>query len=245
MKILLACHRCFAVWCMLSVQGANCFRGIAIQSHSRNTSPMIRDFIRALACTAGLLLAATPGFTQTAGTSAAKAHKSSKASAKVAPGSAVDINTASASELEAVPGIGAPTAKKIIAGRPYSSVADLSKAGISSVSIKKISPMLTASGATAAAPAASAPAATATPARTSAQISNSTGDGSTTAKARTPPTPAANAAPGGGAGMVWVNTETKVFHEQGDRWYGKTAKGKYMKESDAVAAGYRAAKQKK
>jgi hypothetical protein len=33
-----------------------------------------------------------------------------------------------------------------------------------------------------------------------------------------------------------------VFHEPGDKWYGKTKQGKYMKESDAVAAGYRKAK---
>jgi hypothetical protein len=45
--------------------------------------------------------------------------------------------------------------------------------------------------------------------------------------------------------MVWVNTETKVFHQPGDKWYGKTKRGKYMKGSDAVAAGYRAAKERK
>ena len=60
-----------------------------------------------------------------------------------------------------------------------------------------------------------------------------------------PPVPAETAAAGGGPGMVWVNTETKVFHEPGDKWYGKTKRGKYMKESDAVAAGYRAAKERK
>jgi hypothetical protein len=43
--------------------------------------------------------------------------------------------------------------------------------------------------------------------------------------------------------MVWVNTETKVYHREGDRWYGNTKKGKYMTEADAIAAGYRAAKE--
>ena len=37
--------------------------------------------------------------------------------------------------------------------------------------------------------------------------------------------------------MVWVNPETKVFHRQGDKWYGKTKNGKYMTEADAVKAG--------
>jgi methylphosphotriester-DNA--protein-cysteine methyltransferase len=42
--------------------------------------------------------------------------------------------------------------------------------------------------------------------------------------------------------MVWVNLDTKVYHKEGTRWYGKTKNGKFMSESDAVAAGYRASK---
>jgi hypothetical protein len=54
--------------------------------------------------------------------------------------------------------------------------------------------------------------------------------------------PAGQAASGGGPGKVWVNLETKVYHRQGDPWYGKTKKGTYMSEGDAIRAGYRAAK---
>jgi DNA uptake protein ComE-like DNA-binding protein len=55
----------------------------------------------------------------------------------------VDLNSASEKDLETLPGVGAATAKKIIAGRPYSSASDLSKAGVSAATIKKITPLAT------------------------------------------------------------------------------------------------------
>jgi len=45
-----------------------------------------------------------------------------------------------------------------------------------------------------------------------------------------------------GANMVWVNTDSGVYHKRGTRWYGKTKKGKYMTEADAIRAGYKPAK---
>jgi hypothetical protein len=48
--------------------------------------------------------------------------------------------------------------------------------------------------------------------------------------------------PGGGHGLVWVNTETKVYHKEGSRYYGRTKKGKYMTEGEAMKAGARSAK---
>jgi len=66
----------------------------------------------------------------------------------------VDINSATQQELEAVKGVGAATAKKIIAGRPYKSLDELTKAGLSAKKIAPLKPYLTVAGA----PAAPAPA---------------------------------------------------------------------------------------
>jgi len=55
----------------------------------------------------------------------------------------VDLNTASQGELEALKGVGPATAKKIIAARPYKSVDELSKAGLSVKKIEEIKPFVT------------------------------------------------------------------------------------------------------
>ena len=48
-------------------------------------------------------------------------------------------------------------------------------------------------------------------------------------------------APGGGHGLVWVNTDSHVYHREGSRFYGTTKKGKYMTEAEAMKEGNRAA----
>ena len=52
------------------------------------------------------------------------------------------------------------------------------------------------------------------------------------------------AAAGGGAGKVWVNTDSKVYHCEKDALYGKTKQGEYMTEAQAKASGARAARGK-
>ena len=42
--------------------------------------------------------------------------------------------------------------------------------------------------------------------------------------------------------MVWVNAESHTYHKEGSRWYGRTKKGSYMTEEEALKQGAHAAK---
>ena len=58
---------------------------------------------------------------------------------------------------------------------------------------------------------------------------------------RQPPKPAKQAASGGGPDKVWVNLNSSTYHCPGDRYYGKTANGRYMTEPTARSAGAKGA----
>ncbi len=113
------------------------------------------------------------------------------------PAAKIDLNRATLEQLKELPGIGEAYSKKIMAGRPYKTVKDLSKTGIPAATIKKITPLVV---------------------------------------VNTPQKPPKK-------GMVWVNTDTKVYHKQGSQWYGNTDEGKWMTEADAKKDGNRPAKE--
>jgi hypothetical protein len=158
----------------------------------------LKHLARVIAVSITFVLAGVPALSQS--------RRATKHTTKTAPPEPVDVNDASEEELKAVPGISARTAQKIVEGRPYSSVAELVRAGIPKATLKRIGKNLTVAG--------------------------------------QPSRPARPVAAGGLAGMVWVSPGSKVYHEPGDKWYGKTKGGRYMTEADAIAAGYRVSKER-
>ena len=190
---------------------------------------MRRLLLKGLWSAAAVVLVAVFSLSDADAKDTAKAKNKVKTEAKAAAGAKVDINNASQAELEKLPGVGAATAKKIIAGRPYASTADLSKSGVSAKTIEKITPLIAVGAAPAAAPAV-------VPKRAAPKAPAPSAPGAAKAVKQVQPPPASS-------GMVWVNPDSKIYHKAGSRWYGRTKQGSYMTETEAVKAGYRESKQ--
>lgn len=151
---------------------------------------------------------------ETARTGSREAAPAARSEERRTSAGPVDLNTATAAELEALPGVGPAYAKRIVDNRPYGSVAELSKAGLPASTIDRIRTMVRA-----------------TPPRSARASESGSGD---EGPYQAPPS----------RGMVWVNLNTKIFHREGDRWYGRTKHGKYMTEAEALRAGARISHEK-
>jgi len=172
--------------------------------------------------------AAGPGTARTAG------QKEALTAPPVVP--KVDLNNASAKNLETLPGVSPAIARHIIAARPYSTVEDLARTGLAPTAIAKLAPYATAG------PAVPPP----TPAGPLVP-------GSGVPAGAGPPPPPASATPPASTlgkppppppapGMVWVDPDTRLYYFPGATRYGKTRHGRYLTEADALKAGFRAAK---
>jgi DNA uptake protein ComE-like DNA-binding protein len=210
--------------------------------------------VKASAAAGGSSTSSPPPLRGAAGPGTASRRKADLTESAPAP--KVDVNTASEKDLRTLPGVGVATARRIINNRPYSSIEDLARAGVPATTIAKLAPMATASsvppratGNAGGAGSAPAPSSTAAPAPSPAPAPAPAPAAPPSASGAAPATTGGTGAGAGAAaaqppvkGMVWVNLDSKIYHYEGDRFYGKTKHGQFMTEADAIKAGYRASK---
>jgi competence ComEA-like helix-hairpin-helix protein len=102
----------------------------------KTSSKLLKQF-----CLLSFVFLISFAFIMGMGTAPAQAAKGAEALKSVA--SLVDINSATQAELEGIKGVGPATAKKIIDGRPYTSVDGLTKAGLGAKAVEAIKPFVT------------------------------------------------------------------------------------------------------
>ena len=90
-------------------------------------SRLLNSVLGLVACT---LLAVLPAFSAQSAAKPASASAAKTAAASAAAGKLVDINSATADQLKALPGVGDAYSQKIIAGRPYANKTQLKTKGI-------------------------------------------------------------------------------------------------------------------
>jgi competence protein ComEA len=91
-----------------------------------------------------LALVAASTATQAQATKAPAAAKVQEKAKNAKAGDPIDVNSATHEELMVLPGVGEAISKKIIDGRPYKTVDDLTTAGVPAATVAKIKPLATA-----------------------------------------------------------------------------------------------------
>jgi len=127
----------------------------------------------------------------------------------------LDANTASERELAVLPGVGPDGAKKIVEGRPYTTVADLARTGLPKQTLERIGPLVRVSGAG----------------------GLSTPMGAADAPMSPAPPPKSPGTPH--PGMVWGDPDSRTYRAASDPASGRSPHGRWMTKSQAVEAGYR------